>query len=134
MKEGFEYLRKIAEEIFKVKQTDDRDRSSQVINRICHFIEKHLSEDLSLVRLAETHYFNPSYLSYFFKQERGINLSEYIDKCRIRRAKELLQNRDLKIWEVGTSVGYNSAHSFTRFFKKVTGMTPKEYRETLLVS
>jgi two-component system, response regulator YesN len=133
LKEGFKYLRIIAEEIFKVKQTDDRDRSSQVINRICHYIEKHLSEDLSLVRLAEIHYFNPSYLSYFFKQECGINLSEYIDKCRIRKAKELLQDGDLKIWEVGASVGYNSAHSFTRFFKKVTGMTPKEYRETLFI-
>jgi len=134
MKDGFIHLKQIAEEIFQVKQTDERDRSSQIIDCICNYIEKNLSEDLSLVRLAEIHYFNPSYLSYFFKQERGINLSEYIDKCRIRRAKELLQDGDLKIREVAASVGYNSAHSFTRFFKKVSGMTPKEYRESLLVS
>ncbi|MFC0470738.1 response regulator [Halalkalibacter kiskunsagensis] len=132
MKEAFQFLKHIAEEIIKVKQTDERDRASCVVDRICHYIETHLSEDLSLVRLAEIHYFNPSYLSYFFKQECGLNLSEYIDKCRIRKAKELLTDGELKVREVGVAVGYNAAHSFTRFFKKVTGMTPKEYRDKLL--
>ncbi|MFA9456921.1 response regulator [Halalkalibacter sp. AB-rgal2] len=129
MKSGFRYLNDIATEVFKVKQTDERDRASKVIERICQYIENNLSEDLSLVRLAEIHYFNPSYLSHFFKQEYGINLSEYIDKCRIRKAKKLLRDGNVKIREVGMEVGYNAAHSFTRFFKKVTGLTPKEFRD-----
>lgn len=134
MKEGFLYLRQIADAIFKFKRKDERDRASHVIERISQFIENHLSEDLSLVRLAEIHYFNPSYLSRFFKQERGINLSEYIDKCRIRKAKELLRDADLKVREVALFVGYEAAHSFTRFFKKATGLTPQEYRDTLSVN
>jgi two-component system response regulator YesN len=131
MREGLSYLKQTAEEIFRHKQSDERDRTSQVIDRICQYIEEHLSEDLSLVRLAEIHYFNPSYLSRFFKQERGINLSEYIDTCRARQAKDLLRDGDLKVREVAVAVGYEAAHSFTRFFKKVTGMTPQEYRDTL---
>lgn len=131
MKEGFCYLKQTAEAIFRYKQTDDRDRTSQVIERICLYIDDHLSEDISLVRLAEIHYFNPSYLSRFFKQERGINLSEHIDICRARKAKELLRDGELKVREVAVSVGYEAAYSFTRFFKKVTGMTPQEYRDTL---
>lgn len=134
MKEGFCYLKQTAEAIFRFKQSDERDRTSQVIDRICRHIEDNLSEDLSLVRLAEIHYFNPSYLSRFFKQERGINLSEYIDNCRLRKAKELLRDPDLKVREVAVSVGYEAAHSFTRFFKKVTGMTPQEYRDSLSLS
>ncbi len=118
MKSGFRYLNDIATEVFKVKQTDERDRASKVIERICQYIENNLSEDLSLVRLAEVHYFNPSYLSHFFKQEYGINLSEYIDKCRIRKAKKLLRDGNVKIRDVGMEVGYNAAHSFTRFLKK----------------
>jgi len=133
MKEGFEYLKQTAEAIFQYKMSDERDRTSQVIDRICQYIDDHLREDLSLVRLAEIHYFNPSYLSRFFKQERGINLSEYIDTCRARKAKELLYDNDLKVREVAVSVGYEAAHSFTRFFKKVTGMTPQEYRDSLNV-
>ncbi len=45
-----------------------------------------------------------------------MNLSEYIEKCRVLKAKELLENRKLKIRDVGVAVGYASAHSFTRFF------------------
>ncbi|SDY92313.1 two-component system, response regulator YesN [Evansella caseinilytica] len=131
MKESFHYLKQVANEIFQSKKNDDRNRATKIIDGICHYIEDHLNEDLSLVRLAEMHFFNPSYLSYFFKQERGINLSEYIDNCRLRKAKQLLRDSDLKVREVSALVGYHAAHSFTRFFKKMTGVTPKEYRENL---
>ncbi|MNI96167.1 HTH-type transcriptional activator Btr [compost metagenome] len=63
----------------------------------------------------------------------GVNLSEYIDDCRIRKAKELLHKTDLMVREVALQVGYEAAHSFTRLFKKLTGMTPQEYRESMLV-
>ncbi|MNW60525.1 HTH-type transcriptional regulator YesS [compost metagenome] len=63
----------------------------------------------------------------------GINLSEFIDDSRIRKAKELLMNHELMVREVALQVGYECAHSFTRLFKKQTGMTPQEYRESLLI-
>jgi two-component system response regulator YesN len=131
IREGFLYLREIAEAIFACKRMDERDRTAHAIERICRYIDEHLGDDLSLVRIAEIHYFNPSYLSRLFKQERGENLSEYIDKRRIRKAKLLLQDGELKVRDVSTRVGYEAAHSFTRFFKKVTGLTPQEYRDTL---
>lgn len=132
MREAFMYLRATAESIFDYKNKDERDRASKVIDRICTFIEEHLDEDLSLVRLAEIHYFNPSYLSRFFKHEFGMNVSEYIDKCRLRKAKELLRNHEIKVRDVASAVGYEAAHSFTRFFKKMTGLTPQEYRDSLV--
>lgn len=130
IKDAFLYLKQTAEDIFQFKRMDDRDKTTHVIDRICQYIEEHLGEDVSLVHLAEVHFFNPSYLSRLFKQERGINLSEYIEKCRIRRAKELLRDGDLKVREVALLVGYDAAHSFTRFFKKTTGLTPQEYRDS----
>ncbi|MCZ8521305.1 MULTISPECIES: response regulator transcription factor [Paenibacillus] len=132
MRDGFDYLHSLADRIFSVRQMDERDRTTHIIDRICGFIAGHLHEDLSLVRLAEIHFFNPSYLSRLFKQETGVNLSDYIEQCRIRRAKELLGDGEHKIREVAVSVGYEAAHSFTRFFKKATGMTPQEYREALM--
>ncbi|GMK37571.1 hypothetical protein PCCS19_06250 [Paenibacillus sp. CCS19] len=131
MREGFLYLKGTAEAIFQFKQTDERDRTTLITDRISQYIEDHLSEDLSLVRLAEIHFFNPSYLSRFFKQESGINLSDFIDRCRVRKAKELLRDPHMKVRDVAAEVGYEAAHSFTRFFKKVTGVTPQEYRDTL---
>lgn len=131
MKDAFLYLEQIAERIFEFKRMGERDKTTHVIDRICQYIEEHLDEDVSLVHLAEIHFFNPSYLSRLFKQERGINLSEYIEKCRIRRAKQLLMEGHLKVRDVAAMVGYDAAHSFTRFFKKATGLTPQEYRERL---
>ena len=93
------------------------------------YIGEHLGEDLSLVRLAGYIHFNPSYVSRLFKQECGVNLSEYIESARIDRAKELLKNDKLKVLEIGVRVGYEASQSFTRFFKKATGVTPQEYRE-----
>ncbi|MGN7357212.1 response regulator transcription factor [Paenibacillus sp. SAF-054] len=134
IEEAFGYLKRVAESIFLSRQTQERDRASLIADRICQYIEEHLSEDLSLVRLAEIHYFNPSYLSRFFKQEKGINLSDFIDKCRVKKAKEMLRDNDLKVREVALSVGYEAAHSFTRFFKKAAGLTPQEYRDTLALN
>lgn len=131
MRDAFLYLKQIAERIFEFKRMGERDKTTHVIDRICQYIEEHLDEDVSLVHLAEIHFFNPSYLSRLFKQERGINLSEYIEKCRIRRAKQLLMEGHLKVRDVAAMVGYDAAHSFTRFFKKATGLTPQEYRERL---
>jgi two-component system response regulator YesN len=133
MKDAVQFLYQAADQLVRFKSSNEQERANAVIHSLCAYVTEHLEEDLSLVRLAELYHFNPSYLSRFFKQEMGINLSEFIDELRIRRAKELLRNADLMVREVALQVGYESAHSFTRFFKKATGMTPQEFRESLLV-
>jgi len=127
--EAFEFLTRTAETLFALRRQGENSRAAGAIEGILSYIEQHLSEDLSLVRLAKQSHFNPSYLSRLFKQETGQNLSEYIDQARVKKAKELLI-KEMKIHEVGARVGYEAAHSFTRFFKKMTGITPQEYRET----
>lgn len=133
MKDAVQVLYQATDQLVRFKGLDEQERANAVIHSLCTYIKEHLEEDLSLVRLAELHHFNPSYLSRFFKQEMGINLSEFIDELKVRRSKELLRNSDLMVREVALQVGYEAAHSFTRFFKKVTGMTPQEFRESLLV-
>ncbi|QOS79026.1 response regulator [Paenibacillus sp. JNUCC31] len=133
MKDAVQFLYQAADQLVRFKSSNEKDRANAVIHSLCTYITEHLEEDLSLVRLAELYHFNPSYLSRFFKQEMGINLSEFIDELRIRKAKDLLRNADFMVREVALQVGYEAAHSFTRFFKKVTGMTPQEFRESLMV-
>ncbi|MCM3171819.1 helix-turn-helix domain-containing protein [Paenibacillus sp. MER 99-2] len=133
IKDAVQSLYRTADELVHFKRSTEEERTNLVIQTLGRYIKDNLEKDLSLVRLAELNHFNPSYLSRLFKQEMGINLSEYIDECRIRKAKQLLHNTDLMVREVALQVGYESAHSFTRLFKKLTGMTPQEYRESLLV-
>jgi len=127
--EGAAYLERTFEMLFAHRRCGEGSRAAGAIQEIGAYIEEHLDEDLSLVRLSKRFHFNPSYLSRVFKQESGMNLSDFIEKARLRRAKELLAREGLKINEIGVKVGYESPHSFTRFFKKSTGATPQEYRE-----
>ncbi|MBB6730905.1 response regulator [Cohnella zeiphila] len=127
--EAFAFLRKTAETLFEIRSSGERNRAAEAISKVRAYIEEHLDEDLSLVRLAGYIHFNPSYLSRLFKQESGVNLSDYIEHARIEQAKELLRNDELKVLEIGVRVGYEASQSFTRFFKKATGVTPQEYRD-----
>ncbi|WP_020620530.1 response regulator [Paenibacillus daejeonensis] len=127
--EAFTYLADTAEQLFALRRNGEKKRAESVIERICSYVEQHLAEELSMVRLASEFHFNPAYLSRLFKQGRGQNLSDYIEEARIRQAKALLVAEELRVHEVGQRVGYESPHSFTRFFKKGAGMTPQEYRE-----
>ncbi|WP_372631094.1 helix-turn-helix domain-containing protein [Cohnella sp.] len=127
--EGAAYLESVAEALFERRRRGEGSRAAGAMEEIGQYVEGHLEEDLSLVRLARRFHFNPSYLSRVFKQENGMNLSEFIDRARLRKAKEMLAQEGMRINEIGAKVGYESPHSFTRFFKKSTGTTPQEYRE-----
>lgn len=61
-----------------------------------------------------------------------MNLSDYINSCKAEAAAEMLENMQLKINEVGLSLGFESPSYFTAFFKKMTGRTPQEYRESYI--
>ena len=74
---------------------------------------------------------NPSYFSNLFKAEMGMNFSEYLMKIRMEKAMQLLRNPKIRIYEIGSMVGYEDAVSFGRAFKKFVGMSPKEYRNTV---
>ena len=101
-----------------------------IIIRIQKYIRYHINEELTLTGLAEQVYLNPSYLSRIYKQLTGLNLFDYVNQVRIDKAKELLKESNKKIQEIAAAVGLDSAPTFTRFFKRMTNMTPQEYRES----
>ncbi|MFD0959210.1 response regulator [Paenibacillus chungangensis] len=101
------------------------------IERIHQFIQNNLGNDLSLARIAESVFFNPSYLSRFYKQVTGRNISDYIYTAKTDAAMAMLADPALKINEVALRLGFESPSYFTAFFRKMTGSSPQEYRETL---
>ncbi|ACL75607.1 response regulator transcription factor [Ruminiclostridium cellulolyticum] len=130
--DAVKYLINISDIIFQLQTDEQKKRADNAVDFVQSFINEHLSEDLSLVRLAEQVYLNPSYLSRLYKQVTNTNLSDFIDNARIERAKELLKKEKVKINEVAKAVGYETAASFTRFFKKLMGCSPQEYHDTML--
>ncbi|RED56595.1 response regulator transcription factor [Cohnella lupini] len=116
--------------LFEWRNSTADSRTSEVVITIHDYVDKNMSKDLSLVHLADLVYLTPFYLSRLYKQTTGRSISDYITGCRLQTAKELLSGKALKIHEVGERIGFESPSYFTRFFKKLTGMTPQEYRDS----
>lgn len=125
------YLYSLGSILFEIQEQEQEERAQDVIG----FIQKHINDnihiqdELTLIRLAELVHFNPSYLSRLFKQVVGMNISDYIGDIRVKKAKQMLENPNTKISSVAEALGYGTATNFTRFFKKMTNMTPQEYRD-----
>lgn len=100
-------------------------------DRIVEYVNENLCDNtLSLVRIADALGLHRSYLSNIFKSTYGENLSAYIERLRIEKARDMIKNTDMKIWDIAEAVGYTSDASFRRAFKRITGLTPGEYRES----
>ena len=132
--EQVDYFTQLARRIFRINDTKTTNRGENTVAFIKKHIHENIREDLSLVKLAELVYFNPTYLSRIFRESTGVNLSDYINKVRFDKVVELMKQNQIRIHEAGAQVGYGTAACFTRFFKKASGMTPQEYREHLMKS
>ncbi|WP_438351364.1 response regulator transcription factor [Paenibacillus sp. FA6] len=132
--EAAAYLHNVGKVLFAMQNQLEEERAASVVYKLKQYIREHLhdSDKVSLIHLAEVVFFNPSYLSRFFKQETGTTLSDYITATRIEKAKQLLAQSDLKVQDVAERVGYVNATNFTRFFRKLTGVTPQDYRVKLI--
>jgi two-component system response regulator YesN len=92
-------------------------------------IMAHYGEELDLGTVAAAIYVSPHYLSHLFRKEMNTTFSNYLCKVRINRAKEFLkENKNLNIQEVSEKAGFNEPNYFSVIFKKLTGVTPKEYK------
>jgi len=129
IKEALRFLAETGEILCEFAGTKQEQRTVEIIGRIQQYVRDNLHRQLSLTVIAETFYLNPSYLSRLYKQRTGKGLLEFINETRIMRAMELLRQPNLKVNEIAIAVGLESAAYFTRLFKKVTGLTPQEYRE-----
>jgi AraC family transcriptional regulator len=96
--------------------------------RVTDFIEKHLAEDISLAVLAEVAALSVFHFARAFTQSFGEPPHRYHMARRMDRAKSLLLKPALSVTEIGTQTGFRETSSFTRAFRRFTGLTPTEYR------
>lgn len=108
---------------------ENTKKKSKIVEEIVHYVENNYYKNISLRELAENKYFvNYSYCSRLFSQETGMNFSKYLIQYRLKKAKTLLENKDMKISFIAFEVGYNDVSHFIQSFKKSYGLTPEEYR------
>ncbi len=105
------------------------DSGFQRIAKIQAYMREHLADDLSLKTVSERFYMNSAYLSRLFREKIGMTFSEYLAEQRIAKAKDLLITSSDSILVIAQNVGYQEANSFSRLFKKHTGMSPQKFRK-----
>ncbi|UVI31362.1 response regulator transcription factor [Paenibacillus spongiae] len=108
-----------------------RDVKSPVIQQVLHHIHAHYAESLSLKALGLEYNIHPVYLGQLFNKETNETFTEYINKYRIEKAKELLKDSRLKVHEISRQVGYWESGYFNKQFKKYVGVSPTDYKGLL---
>lgn len=100
-------------------------------NDIVEYIQDNYADkSLALIRIADEFNISVPYLSKFFKEQTGTNLNEYLNRIRVDEGKRLLETTDMTVQSIALRVGYNSANTFIRVFKKYENITPGQYRES----
>lgn len=102
------------------------------IQQIKVYISEHSHEDISLDAIGKRVGLSPFYISKMFKDQLGINYIDFLTECRIEKAKKLMGDPEKSLKEITFEVGYHDPNYFSKVFKKMVDVTPKEYRKTLL--
>jgi AraC-like DNA-binding protein/mannose-6-phosphate isomerase-like protein (cupin superfamily) len=100
-----------------------------VIDQINRYIWDNFDKDLKLSDLAEKFPYSESHLRLLFRKRMGMSLGTYIQKVKMNRARSLLVSSGLNVSQVAQSCGYDSLYSFSRAFKKTTGLSPLAYKK-----
>lgn len=134
-KDSFEDIRKymadyITSSVCFIKSLKETT-TGRVVENAKRYIEGHYSEDITLNKMSDILYVHPTYLCKLFKEKTGENFIDYLIRVRVEKAKQLLSDLSLKIYEISEMVGYESSKYFSKVFKEFVGVTPKEYRDSL---
>jgi len=92
------------------------------------YIQAHSADALSLSDLSARYGLNPSYFSRLFRSHAGVSLVEYINRIRIQKSCLLLKRSEAGIVEIALAVGYNNLSHLNRYFRRIMGKSPREYR------
>lgn len=103
--------------------------ADNIIKKMVNYINKNYYKDLKLEGLASIFNYNSAYLGKLFKSEIGENFNTYLDKVRIEKAKGLLVEEHLKVYQVSERVGYKNIDYFHSKFRKYVGMSPMQYKK-----
>lgn len=105
-------------------------KNVDVINKAVHYMRQNCTRKIVLEDVAKTVYLSPTYFSKIFKQEMGQSFNAYLNKLRIEKSKRLLLQTDLQLVNIAGLSGFEDQSYFTKVFKRVTGISPNQYRKS----
>ena len=121
----------LAEELLRFEEHKSEEYSRPVA-AIKEYISSHYASPISVGDAAARVHLNPNYLSKLFKTETGLTFLDYLTQYRMDAAKEMLKDISIKISGIPEAVGYKDMRHFVKIFRKISGLTPHEYRKLYL--
>lgn len=106
-------------------------RISKVTEMLKDYICENYMKDLSVQQMAEKTNYSEPHFCRLFKQSFGQNFTSYLTEYRINMAKKMLERPTVNVKDVGKNVGYEDSNYFTKVFRRITGQSPTEYRNTV---
>jgi len=103
------------------------------VKEAVEFIDMYFFEELTLMSLSNKFNVESSYFSRIFRQETGENLTIYLARKRMDKAKEYMKDPKINLTEIAFMTGYDDYTYFNRVFRKITGISPREYRNELAI-
>lgn len=117
----------LVEDYCKAVESSGFPDCSKIMKDICQYVKVHYGESISTKTLADLFHINPSHLSRQFKKEVKMTVTEYIQHARIEEAKFLIKLGKYTMTEIAGLVGFNDSQYFSNVFKKVEGITPRDF-------
>lgn len=130
-----QYIFDIYHELINSESFHSEDiQNSYIIRRSINYIKKHYAKNISLLTVAQHVDVSRSYLSFLFKQELEVNFSAYMTGVRMEKARHLLLNSNMKIYEIAEKVGFDSPYYFSKVFKEKAGMSCMDFRNRYYIT
>jgi AraC-like DNA-binding protein len=113
---------------FVQNQSGKKLKQQQLYNDIVDYIKWNRQENMKVSQLAEHFGYNAKHLSFLFSEIAGIPLKQFMLQEKMDAAKSLLTDTNQSIKEIAEQLGYSDSHQFMHSFKRMTGLTPTDYR------
>ncbi len=115
----------------QINDTQDNNRNQQKMKKAVEYVQENYNKDLNMAVVSNYISMNYSMFSFAFKQYTGSNFVNYLKDIRIRKAKQLLAETDMRVIEISREVGYDNEKNFMKIFKSSCGVSPSEYRKNM---
>lgn len=112
-------------------KSQQQGSTKQIVESMRAYVDEHYCSGVTLNMLANQLNMSSSQLSKLFNEYVGENFSDYVNRLKGQRAKELLKGTDKRIYEIADYLGFSDAYYFSAWFKRTIGCSPTEYREEL---
>lgn len=113
----------------QTQSANKRGTKNSLVLKVVDYIAENYSREITVSEIAGALFINSNYLSHIFKRTMGVGLIKYLINYRIDQAKRLLSESDALIYIIAEEVGFNEFRHFSKTFKKITGLSPAEYRK-----